>query len=87
MANNQSGGSNAPSQESQNQNINEKSYQPTRAQDTIRIGGRGPGRNLEVEKPRDGRQTLGRLLQYFSAEKGLIAGLLLVVVFLVLCSV
>ncbi|MCD8326165.1 MAG: ABC transporter ATP-binding protein/permease [Lachnospiraceae bacterium] len=59
----------------------------TRMQNNIRIGGRGPGRNQEVEKPKDGRQTLGRLLQYFSSEKALIAGLLLVVVFLVLCSV
>ncbi|MCD8130774.1 MAG: ABC transporter ATP-binding protein/permease [Lachnospiraceae bacterium] len=85
MANKDSNGSGAPSQESRN--TGEKSYQPSRAQNNIRIGGRGPGRNLEVEKPKDSMHALSRLLQYFSAEKGLIAGLLLVVVFLVLCSV
>ncbi|MBO5197011.1 MAG: ABC transporter ATP-binding protein [Lachnospiraceae bacterium] len=51
-------------------------------------GGRGP-RNMmqQVEKPKEGKKTLGRLIRYFQKEKKLVIGLLVVVVVQVLCSV
>ncbi len=60
------------------------------AQQNIRFGGRGPGglgRGMEVEKPKNGKQTLLRLVQYFAGETGLLAGLLAAVIVVVLCSI
>ncbi len=50
-------------------------------------GRRGPRGPMIVEKPKEGKKTLGRLLQYFEKEKGMVAGLLGIVVVLVACSV
>ncbi len=50
-------------------------------------GQRGPRQPIMVEKPKEGRKTLLRLLQYFQEEKLMVLGLLLMVVILVLCSV
>ncbi|MCD8021848.1 MAG: ABC transporter ATP-binding protein/permease [Lachnospiraceae bacterium] len=88
MANENPNSSAIPSQE--NRHPEEKPYQAPRVQDTIRIGGRGPGgpgRGREVEKPKNAMQTLGRLVQYFSRETGMLAGLLAVVIVTVVCSV
>ncbi len=50
-------------------------------------GMRGPRNNQEVEKAKDSRKTLGKLLAYFAAEKYMLAGLLAAVVVLVVCTV
>lgn len=50
--------------------------------------GRRPGnRNLTVEKAKDKKGTLKRLIAYFSAEKAMIIGLLAAVIVVVICSV
>lgn len=54
----------------------------------IRIPGmRGPRNHSIVEKPKDGKKTLVKLLKYFERERGLIVFLILVVVVVVFCSV
>lgn len=54
----------------------------------IRIPGmRGPRNHGMVEKPKDGRKTVSKLLKYFERETGLIVFLILVVVVVVFCSV
>lgn len=54
----------------------------------IRIPGmRGPRNRGIVEKPKDGRKTVSKLLKYFEREIGLIVFLILVVVVVVFCSV
>lgn len=54
----------------------------------MRIPGmRGPRTYNIVEKPKEGKKTIARLLQYFSRELKLIMSLLLVVIVVVLCSV
>ncbi len=50
-------------------------------------GMRGPRRFTEVEKPKDGKKTLSRLLKYFSKEIKLIFMLIGVVAITVICSV
>lgn len=50
--------------------------------------GRRPGnRNLTVEKAKDKKGTLKRLIAYFAAEKAMIIGLLATVIVVVICSV
>lgn len=50
--------------------------------------GRRPGnRNLTVEKAKDKKCTLKRLIAYFAAEKAMIIGLLAAVIVVVICSV
>ncbi len=50
--------------------------------------GRRPGsRNLTVEKAKDKKGTLKRLVAYFAAEKAMIIGLLAAVIVVVICSV
>lgn len=50
--------------------------------------GRRPGnRNLTVEKAKDNKGTLKRLIAYFAAEKAMIIGLLAAVIVVVICSV
>lgn len=50
--------------------------------------GRRPGnRNLTVEKAKDKKGTLKRLIAYFAAEKAMIIWLLAVVIVVVICSV
>lgn len=50
--------------------------------------GRRPGnRNLTVEKAKDKKGTLKRLIAYFAAEKAMIIGLLEAVIVVVICSV
>lgn len=50
--------------------------------------GRRPGnRNLTVEKVKDKKGTLKRLIAYFAAEKAMIIGLLAAVIVVVICSV
>lgn len=50
--------------------------------------GRRPGnRNLTVEKAKDKKGTLKRLIVYFAAEKAMIIGLLAAVIVVVICSV
>ena len=54
----------------------------------IRIPGmRGPRNHGMVEKPKDGRKAVSKLLKYFERETGLIVFLILVVVVVVFCSV
>lgn len=54
----------------------------------MRIPGmRGPRRFGVVEKPKDGKKTVARLLRYFSREIKLILTLVAVVIVLVVCSV
>lgn len=54
----------------------------------MRIPGmRGPRTYNMVEKPKEGKKTAVRLLQYFSREFKLITSLLLVVIVVVMCSV
>ena len=55
----------------------------------IRPGGRrGPGQGMQpVEKAKDGKGTLKRLLHFFSKERKMVAMLLVVVVIMVICSV
>ena len=50
-------------------------------------GMRGPRNRQTVEKPKNGKKTIGRLLQYFSDEKKKLLILLLAVVVVVICSV
>ena len=50
-------------------------------------GTRGPRNMQKVEKAKDGKQTIKRLLQYFAEEKKLLIYLLLVVLMIVVCSV
>ncbi len=50
-------------------------------------GMRGPRNRQEVEKPKDGRKTLGKLLKYFAAEKFMLLGLLAAVAVLVVATV
>ena len=50
-------------------------------------GRRGPGRNFQAEKPKDGKKTLKRLIAYFNEEKLRVISLLSVVFILVVCSV
>lgn len=50
--------------------------------------GRRPGnRNLTVEKAKDKKGTLKRLIAYFAADKAMIIGLLAAVIVVVICSV
>lgn len=50
--------------------------------------GKRPGnRNLTVEKAKDKKGTLKRLIAYFAAEKAMIIGLLAAVIVVVICSV
>lgn len=50
--------------------------------------GRRPGnRNFTVEKAKDKKGTLKRLIAYFAAEKAMIIGLLAAVIVVVICSV
>ena len=54
--------------------------------------GRGPGgpggrMMMQVEKPKEGKKTMLRLLTYFSKERAMVVGLLLIVATLVGCSV
>ena len=50
--------------------------------------GRRPGnRNLTVEKAKDKKGTLKRLIAYFAVEKAMIIGLLAAVIVVVICSV
>lgn len=48
---------------------------------------RGPGRNFQTEKPKEGLKTLKRLISYFKEEKLRVISLLSVVFILVVCSV
>ena len=50
-------------------------------------GMRGPRNRQAVEKPKEGRRTIGRLMKYFSDEKKKLLILLLAVVVVVICSV
>ncbi len=50
-------------------------------------GMRAPRQFNAVEKPKDGKKTVSRLLKYFSAEMGLALLLIAVVAVVVLCSV
>ena len=50
-------------------------------------GTRGPRNMQKVEKAKDGKQTIKRLLHYFVKEKKLLVYLLLVVLLIVICSV
>ena len=43
------------------------------------FGRRGPGMGAPVEKPKHGKQTLGRLLAYFKPQRGLVLVLFLIV--------
>lgn len=53
-----------------------------------RAFGRRPGnRNITIEKPRNGRKTLKRLIAYFISEKRMLLMLMLAVVVVVMCSV
>lgn len=51
------------------------------------FGGRPGNRNLTVEKAKDKKGTLKRLIAYFAAEKAMIIGLLAAVIVVVICSV
>ncbi|MDO4300583.1 MAG: ABC transporter ATP-binding protein [Clostridia bacterium] len=54
----------------------------------MRIPGmRGPRNYGTIEKPKEGRKTISRLLKYFSREMSLIISLIFVVIVVVLCSV
>jgi ATP-binding cassette subfamily B protein len=48
---------------------------------------RGPRRFGIVEKPKDGKKTVARLMKYFSGELRLVGALIAVVTIVVLCSV
>ena len=52
-------------------------------------GRRGPGHGMlqTVEKPKDTKATMAKLLKYFSHEKHMVLGLLVIVVLMVACSV
>lgn len=50
-------------------------------------GMRSQRNRQEIEKPKEGKKTLMRLLHYFAAEKNMIAGLLFAVCVVVVCSV
>ncbi len=50
-------------------------------------GMRSPRDRQEVQKAKDSRKTLGKLLKYFTAEKYMLAGLLASVCLLVVCTV
>jgi ATP-binding cassette subfamily B protein len=50
-------------------------------------GMRGPRRFGIVEKPKDGKKTVARLMKYFSGELRLVGALIAVVTIVVLCSV
>lgn len=52
-------------------------------------GGRGPGGRMmmQVEKPKEGKKTLLRLLSYFKKERLMVLAVILIVTTLVLCSV
>ncbi len=55
---------------------------------TMRMPGqRGPRGMQVVEKPKDAKKTMTRLVKYFQYEKKMVAALLIVVVILVICSV
>lgn len=51
------------------------------------FGRRSGNRNLTVEKAKDKKGTLKRLIAYFAAEKAMIIGLLAAVIVVVICSV
>lgn len=51
------------------------------------FGRRHGNRNLTVEKAKDKKGTLKRLIAYFAAEKAMIIGLLAAVIVVVICSV
>lgn len=56
--------------------------------DNIKLpGARGPRSFAVVEKPKEVKGTMIRLLHYFGNEKSMILGLIVAVVFAVLCSV
>ncbi|MCD7807326.1 MAG: ABC transporter ATP-binding protein/permease [Lachnospiraceae bacterium] len=71
----------------ENRNEAQASTPKPQSQNTIRPFGRGPGPHMTVEKPKNGMQTFGRLIHYFSHEKGMVAGLFAVVIVQVICSV
>lgn len=50
-------------------------------------GARRASDRQEVEKPKEGKKTLKRLVQYFAGEKKMIAALMLAVLVTVICSV
>ncbi len=50
-------------------------------------GMRGPRERNKVEKPKDGKKTIKRLIHYFAKEKKTLGMLLLAVVIVVICSV
>ncbi len=50
-------------------------------------GMRGPRDRGEVQKAKDGKKTLGKLLKYFTTEKYMLVGLLAAVCVLVVCTV
>jgi len=62
-------------------------------QQTPTISMRGPGgprgpRNMQpVEKPKDAKKALSRLFRYFEKEKLMVTALILIVTFMVICSV
>ncbi len=72
----------------QEQNASQASLQNQQPRPAMRMPGmRGPRGVQVVEKPKDVRKTMQRLVKYFQYEKGMVFGLLLVVVILVVCSV
>ncbi len=87
MASNGMNANNAPAQGSASSNGQAGRGDAPQANIRIGRGPGGPGRGMEVEKPRNGKQTLARLVQYFSKETGMLAGLLAAVIVVVLCSV
>lgn len=50
-------------------------------------GPRGPRHMQPVEKPKDAKKTLSRLFRYFEKEKLMVTSLILIVTFMVICSV
>lgn len=68
-----------------------KQQTPSLGPGGMRMPGRGPGgpRGMMqvVEKPKDAKKTMMRLLHYFKQEKFMVLALLAVVFFLVICSV
>ena len=71
-----------------NGNDNQTSRNNQPAAPTMRMPGqRGPRGPQVVEKPKDLKRTMARLIRYFEYEKQMVAGLLTVVIILVVCSV
>ena len=71
-----------------NGNDNQASQNSQPSRPAMRMPGqRGPRGPQVVEKPKDLKRTMARLIRYFEYEKQMVAGLLTVVVILVVCSV